>query len=88
MPGKTTVHALSFDPRKFQFWAQILYFPMLSKHERSVRRYDISIVMYTCSVRGLLEGKSCTVCDLSKGQSHTLREIEKDCVGSKNQFFI
>ena len=88
VPGKTTLHALSFDPRKFQFWAQILYFPTLSKHEHCVRGYGISTVAYTHSVRRLPKVKSRTVCDLSKGQSRTLGEVEKYYIGSKNQFFI
>ena len=33
VPGKTTLHALSFDPSKFLFLAQFLYFPTPSKHE-------------------------------------------------------
>ena len=88
MPGKTTLHALSFDPSKFQFLAKFSCFPMSSKQERCVRRYGISTVTYTRSVCRLPEGKSRTVCDLSKGQPHTLREVEKYYVGSKNQFFI
>ena len=81
MPGKTTLHALSFDPSKFQFWAQILYFPMLSRHECCVRGYGISIVTYMHSLCGFPEGKSCTVCDLPKRQSRTLHEVEKQCIG-------
>ena len=87
-PSKTILHALSFDPSKFQFLAQFLYFPMPSKHERCIRNYGISTVAYTHSVRGLPEGKSRTVRDLSKGQLRTLREVEKNYVGPKNQFFI
>ena len=87
VPGKTTLHALSFDPRKFQILAQFLYFLMPLKHECYVRGYGISTVTYMCSVRRLPEGKSHTVRDLSKGQSRTLCELEKDCVGPKNQFF-
>ena len=88
VPGKTKLHALSFDPRKFQFLAQFLYFPTPSKHERCVRGYGISTVTYTRSVCGFPEGKLRTLRDLSKGQSRTLCEVEKYCVGSKNQFFI
>ena len=86
VPGKNILHALSFDPSKFQFWAQILYFPMLSKHERCVCEYGISTIAYTHFVHGLPEGKSRTVRDLSKGQSRTLYEVEKDCIGSKINF--
>ena len=67
VPGKTTLHALSFDPSKFQFWAQILCFQVPSKHEHCVHRYGMYIVMYTHSIRGFPEGKLHTVCDLSKG---------------------
>ena len=83
MLGKNTFHALSFDPSKFQFWAQILYFPMLSKHEHYVRRYGISTVAYMHFVHGFPEGKSCTICDLSKGQLRTLQKVEKIHVGPK-----
>ena len=88
VPGKTTLHALSFGPSKFQFLAQFSCFSMSSKHERCVRGYGISTVMYTCSVHGMPEGKSRTVGELSTGQSHTLQEVEKYYVGPKNQFFI
>ena len=67
VPGKTTLHALSFDLSKFQFWAQILYFQALSKHEHCVRVYGVSTIMYTRFVRGLPEGKSRTVRNLSQG---------------------
>ena len=88
MPGKTILHALSFDPSKFQFLAQFLCFPMPSKHEHCVHGYGISTVMYTHSIRGFPKGKARRVRDLSKGQSCTLREVEKDYVGTKNNFFI
>ena len=88
VPGKTTLHALSFDPSKFQFLAQFLYFPMPSKPESCVCGYGISTVTYTRSVRGFPKGKSCTVRNLSKRQSRTLREVEKIYVGPKNKRFI
>ena len=88
VPGKTTLHALSFDPSKFQFLAHFLYFPMPSKHEHCVREYGISTVTYTHSVRRFPKGKSRTVRDLSKGQLRTLREVGKTYVGPKNNFFL
>ena len=95
VPGKTTLHALSFDPSKFQFLAQFSCFPMPSKHERCVRGYGISTITYTRFVSGygistvtythsvleFPEGKLHTVHDFSKGQLRTLCEVEKDCIG-------
>ena len=88
VPGKTTLHALSFDPSNLQFWAQMLCFQVPSKHEFYVRGYGMLIVMYTRSVCGLPERKLRTVHDFPKGQSRTLREVEKEYIGSKIQFFI
>ena len=88
MPGKTTLHALSFDPSKFQFWAQILCFQAPSKNEHCVHGYGISTVAYTRSVCGLPTGNLRTVRNLPKGQLRTLCEVEKEYIGSKNQYFI
>ena len=88
VPGKTTLHALSFDPSNFQFWAQILCFQAPSKHEHCVHGYGMLIVTYTHSVCRFPEGKSRKVRDLPKGQSCTLHEVEKEYIGSKIQFFI
>ena len=63
MPGKTTLHALSFDPSNLQFWAQILWFQVPSKHERCVHGYGMLIFAYTDYVSGFPEGKSRAVCD-------------------------
>ena len=88
VPGKTTLHALSFDPSNFQFWAQILCFKVPSKHERCVRGYGMLIVAYTLFVRRFPERKSRIVHNFPKGQSCTLRKVEKEYIGSKIQFFI
>ena len=88
VPGKTTLHALSFDPRKFQFLAEFSCFPMSSKQAWCVRGYGISTVVYTCFVHGFLEGNSCQIRDMSKGRSRMLREIWKGYVGPKSKFFL
>ena len=66
MPGKTTLHALSFDPRKFQFLAKFGCFPTSLKQARCVRGYGISTVAYTRYVHGFPEDKSCTLCEVGK----------------------
>ena len=76
VPGKTTLHALSFDPSNFQFWAQILCFQAHSKHERCVCGYGMLIVAYTGSVCGFPEIQSRTVRDLPKRHSRMLHEVK------------
>ena len=88
VPGKTTLHALSFDPRKFHFLAKFSCFSTSSKQEHYVHGYGISTVMYTHSMHGFPEGKLCTICDLSKGKSRTLCEVEKIYARPKNKLFI
>ena len=75
MSGKTTLHALSFDPSNCQFGALISCFQAPSKHGRCVRGYSMLIVAYTRSVCGFPKRQSCTVHDLLKRQSRTLREV-------------
>ena len=88
MPGKTTLHALSFDPSNLQFWAQILCFQAPLKHECCVRRYGMLIVMYTHFVHGFSKGNLCTVREFRKGQLRTLCEVKKEYIWSKVQIFM